>query len=172
MPIHFVLAHTAHTRTQLHAPPGGASSFSLGWGSEPAPAPVTHGIRREYHGGSDVFAAAAPPAAAYGGGAYGAAPPAAPSAMRMAGSDITNTAQQQYGAGPADPTAPPMGAPALGGAVTSSSNAYATGANQNCGAWAKRMVESGTEILLALQSAGRWRPKLAWCGAVAEHPPP
>ena len=39
---------------QVHAPPGGASSFSFGWGSEPAPVVQRTGRRRIDQGGSTV----------------------------------------------------------------------------------------------------------------------
>lgn len=147
---------------QLHAPPGGSTSFSLAWGMEPAPAPSggRGGVRaapaaEAYYAPPPPVAAHAdyPPASAPQPSPYGAYAPAqqvhapsyaAPAAMPFA-------AMPQPTAAAAAPVAP---APAVTG-VTCSSNAYATGSNQNCGACAARWAGGGA------QRVGGWGGLLA-----------
>jgi hypothetical protein len=150
-------------RAQVHAPPGGASSFSLAWGAEPAD-PVGRSGRRAVPAVAAPAPAFAPaysaapapspyapepamgiPAPAYGAPAY-AAPP---SRALPPGGDLGGVGALAYGGGygiatPAAsaPLADPYPAPAARhGAASTSSNAFASGANQNSGEQRELCVE-------------------------------
>ena len=111
---------------QLHAPPGGSSSFSIGWNSEPAPVEVPRPGRKQFGADPYLPSQPAPAPSAYTMTAY-AAPAAAPSAYGPYGG--ARPAQEPgYDAYSATPPTAPIGGPGV------SSNAYATGANQNSGA--------------------------------------
>lgn len=141
------------TSVKVHAPPGGASSFSLAWGAEPAD-PVGRSGRRAVPAVAAPAPAFAPaysaapapspyapepamgiPAPAYGAPAY-AAPP---SRALPPGGDLGGVGAYGGGYGIATPAASapladPYPAPAARhGAASTSSNAFASGANQNSG---------------------------------------
>ena len=110
---------------RVAAPPGGATSFSLAWGLEPAAAPTggRGGVRAPF----DPYATSAPaPVAAPP--APGCSQPIEPSPAH-AFTNISNVAH---------PSAAPALAPVATGGVHCSSNAYASGANQNSGALSRR----------------------------------
>lgn len=118
---------------QVHAPPGGSTSFSLAWGMESAAPEPARGIRRQDPNASSGFYGGAPSAAmpSYASAAPPAASAYGPYAGRV-GQDISNIA---YNGAPPAQQAPSStsSAPGVTG-VSCSSNAYASGANQNCGA--------------------------------------
>jgi hypothetical protein len=117
LPLH-LLPHPispAASLPQVAAPPGGATSWSLGWGSEPAPpsnnrrgaqAQAAYAAAPSVNPYAAAGAEAAPVAAAYGAPAY---PSAAPAAIKE------NTSA--------------LPAPRVG----VSANVFANGANQNAG---------------------------------------
>jgi hypothetical protein len=111
----FPIPSPAASLPQVAAPPGGATSWSLGWGSEPAPpsnnrrgaqAQAAYAAAPSVNPYAAAGAEAAPVAAAYGAPAY---PSAAPAAIKE------NTSA--------------LPAPRVG----VSANVFANGANQNAG---------------------------------------
>jgi SPIRAL1-like protein len=110
---------TDRPTSKVLAPPGGATSWSMGWGSEPAPAEP----RRGRGAGASAPLESAP--AAYGGAAY--APPAPAPAAYSAPAEPAYSAYGGGGGG-AMPQEPPATR-----FHRVSSNAYASGANQNAG---------------------------------------
>eukprot|EP00618_Florenciella_parvula_P037477 CAMPEP_0119487468 /NCGR_PEP_ID=MMETSP1344-20130328/13549_1 /TAXON_ID=236787 /ORGANISM="Florenciella parvula, Strain CCMP2471" /LENGTH=145 /DNA_ID=CAMNT_0007522333 /DNA_START=68 /DNA_END=505 /DNA_ORIENTATION=+ len=101
---------TDRSTTRLHAPPGGQSSFSLGWGSESAPAPKQQPYRQKENTVNAPMSLGEQVARK-----QAAAPAPAP-------------VQQPYAAPVQENTGLVFGAQRTNG-----SNAYANGANQNCG---------------------------------------
>eukprot|EP00929_Paragymnodinium_shiwhaense_P067251 TRINITY_DN33869_c0_g1_i1.p1 TRINITY_DN33869_c0_g1~~TRINITY_DN33869_c0_g1_i1.p1 ORF type:complete len:404 (+),score=29.89 TRINITY_DN33869_c0_g1_i1:143-1354(+) len=99
---------TDRSTTRLHAPPGGKSSFSLGWSEEQQPAP------RQRHPSN-----------------YGQQPEAWGPGGPSSGRGPASGPPQQGGYGRSGPSHSPRQAVPSGGRV--SSNAFATGSNQNCG---------------------------------------
>lgn len=135
--------------TRLHAPPGGASSISLGWGDAPAPAPAHRSVARHEpeaapasYGAPAHSSRHAMTTSLSGSGAaasmYGAPAPFSGATSASAygtSASAYGTSASAYGAAPVASSGPTgYGAPKPSGEVHRvSSNAYASGANQNCG---------------------------------------